>query len=169
MKLLYFLDFIHFKERGRSVTGEQYFAWDFGPVPRDLWLELKNGPQSDFRKAVKEIKRKIILQDEETDSFIYTASKKDFNEKLFSKRELKILDNISEIFKDALAKDMVETTHVDNTPWYQVWKVEGREYQEIDYMLAFKSQKLAGISAEQAKNKSEEFSYVYEMLGVRLR
>ncbi|EQD73859.1 hypothetical protein B1A_04740, partial [mine drainage metagenome] len=32
-KLLYFLDFEHHKETGRSVTGMDYFAWKMGPVP----------------------------------------------------------------------------------------------------------------------------------------
>jgi len=32
-KLLYLLDFEHFRQTGRSVTGQEYRAWKMGPVP----------------------------------------------------------------------------------------------------------------------------------------
>jgi len=33
MKLLYFRDFKHFRQTGKSVTGLDYYAWEMGPVP----------------------------------------------------------------------------------------------------------------------------------------
>src|SRR5471030_2891987 len=39
-KLLYFLDFEHFYQTGRSVTGMEYFAWRMGPVPVALYDEI---------------------------------------------------------------------------------------------------------------------------------
>ena len=41
-KLLYLLDFAHFRETGRSVTGLDYHAWKMGPVPFDLMQEWDN-------------------------------------------------------------------------------------------------------------------------------
>ena len=38
-KLLYLLDFEHFRQTGKSVTGYDYQAWKFGPVPVDLMEE----------------------------------------------------------------------------------------------------------------------------------
>lgn len=35
-KLLYFADFGHFRERGQSISGEQYMAIQNGPVPRHM-------------------------------------------------------------------------------------------------------------------------------------
>ncbi len=34
LKLLYSLDFCHFKQTGMSVTGIDYFAWEMGLVKR---------------------------------------------------------------------------------------------------------------------------------------
>lgn len=52
-KLLFFLDFIHFKQTGRSVTNLDYYAWDFGPVPKDLWTKIKNKDlPEDFQNAI---------------------------------------------------------------------------------------------------------------------
>jgi uncharacterized phage-associated protein len=38
-KLLYLLDFHHFRDSGRSVTGLDYHAWKNGPVPFALVQE----------------------------------------------------------------------------------------------------------------------------------
>ena len=43
-KLLYLLDFEHFRQTGRSVTGLDYRAWKFGPVP--VALEKHTGHAS---------------------------------------------------------------------------------------------------------------------------
>ena len=40
MKLLYYLDFWHFKETGRPVTNQIYKAWKMGPVPQQIYKEL---------------------------------------------------------------------------------------------------------------------------------
>ena len=50
-KLLYFLDFLHFKQTAMPVTGLRYYAWEMGPVPRDLFFELNN-PGEDLAKCV---------------------------------------------------------------------------------------------------------------------
>ena len=39
-KILYFLDFMHFKDTGRSVTELNYSAWKMGPVPVQLLVNL---------------------------------------------------------------------------------------------------------------------------------
>jgi uncharacterized phage-associated protein len=41
-KLLYYADFRHFKETGRSITGLKYFAWQWGPVPKELYAEMEH-------------------------------------------------------------------------------------------------------------------------------
>jgi uncharacterized phage-associated protein len=38
-KLLYLLDFEHFRQTGRSVTSLDYRAWELGPVPIRLMQE----------------------------------------------------------------------------------------------------------------------------------
>jgi uncharacterized phage-associated protein len=53
MKLLYFLDFKYFKQTGKSVTGQDYFAWQMGPVPRDLFEELSDDMRPDLTSAIQ--------------------------------------------------------------------------------------------------------------------
>ena len=40
-KLLYAADFIHFRQTGRSITGNRYFAFQRGPVARPFWGDYK--------------------------------------------------------------------------------------------------------------------------------
>ncbi len=50
-KLLYFLDFEHYKKTGRSVTGLRYCAWGKGPVPVSLYEEME-WPKRDMSAKV---------------------------------------------------------------------------------------------------------------------
>jgi uncharacterized phage-associated protein len=132
-KLLYFLDFIHFRQTGKSVTGLDYYAWDFGPVPRDLWQEL-----SDPETMPDDLKRVIAIQPIPTQrggELQKIAPRKEFDPKFFSPREIKILSTVAEIFAEANAEDMVEASHLKNQPWDKTVKGKGKgEY--IDYLLA---------------------------------
>ena len=56
-KLVYYLDLVHLRQTGRTVTGLRYEAWPRGPVAPTLWRELKNpnsGIRQDFDVAESE-------------------------------------------------------------------------------------------------------------------
>jgi len=128
MKLLYFLDFTHFKQTGKSVTGLDYYAWKKGPVPSRLWREIINIDKHD------DLKRTISLSGDK-EEFQEIKAKEKFNPEYFSKRELKLLKDIALIFKDARAEDMVKVAHLPNDPWDRTIKNMGKDAM-IDYMLA---------------------------------
>ena len=155
-KLLYFLDFIHFRETGKSVTGLSYYAWDKGPVPQDLFHELKQ-PDKDLNETV------ILLKnsDDEDDKLCRVIAKKPFDPKFFSKREMKIMKDLSFIFKAALAKDMVEVTHLIGTPWDKTIKEKGPG-KRIDYALAVDGSK-GSLSWEEIKERISEVKEVTQI------
>ncbi|HBE40304.1 MAG TPA: hypothetical protein DDW27_03725 [Bacteroidales bacterium] len=127
-KLLYYLDFMHFRETGRSVTNLDYFAWNFGPVPKKLFEEMEN-PPSDLKESI------IIPPKISEKIFVEMKPKKRFYDKYFTKRELRILEKVAFIFRDAEAEHMVEASHLPNHPWDKTIKMNG-EYEKIDYTLA---------------------------------
>jgi uncharacterized phage-associated protein len=134
MKLLYYLDFWHFKETGRSVTGHAYKTWKRGPVPTKVWGELK------YQRDSEDIKEYLFIDDEEFDEVegkkkTVIKPKKEFNEKIFTKRELNLLKKAADIFYEATADQMKDSTHLRNAPWYKTMKSKG-DNQIIDYMLA---------------------------------
>lgn len=143
VKLLYYLDFMHFRETARSVTGLTYGAWQFGPYPTEFARELDN-PPADLRAA-------ITIQKAANGSFLGVKPRKRFNSEVFSPREKRLLEKIAFIFKDARADDMVEASHLPNHPWDRTIKAKG-EKAEIDYMLAIDSQ-AGSISLEEAEER----------------
>lgn len=131
-KLLYFLDFTHFRDTGRPVTGLDYFAWKMGPVPKALFEELGE-PGEDWRgncafKLVKTAKGDMLT----------VNSLSEFRSDNFSKRELRLLRELAEQFFDSDAEQMVEETHLENLPWHQIFEVERRRQALIPYPMSLK-------------------------------
>jgi len=129
-KLLYFLDFEHFKITGRSVTGLQYSAWKMGPVPTMLHEELES-PSPDLAEAVS-------ISSESNGGYPKLLIKpiQEFNSNIFTKRELKILDQLSEEYKNSNADEMIEATHLENAPWDRVFNKEDNKQGAIPYEYA---------------------------------
>lgn len=131
LKLLYFLDFIHFKEIGRPVTGLVYKAWRRGPVPSSLYGEIKYEQQPDFKSKVQ--LKKVIINDKPALNFV-AVGKPDLS--IFTRREKRILKELTKKYFKSNAEDMVEETHFKHLPWHQVYKVERRSGEVIPYNLA---------------------------------
>lgn len=133
-KLLYFLDFEHYKETGRSVTGMDYFAWKMGPVPVEFFEEVDH-PDADMAEKI-DFSYKQISQG----NMLLVNPLAKFDPTHFSKREMGILRNLATEFRDALAEDMVEATHLENQPWHKVYEVDGQHQSQIPYDLAIRKQ-----------------------------
>ncbi len=165
---MYYLDFWHFSETGESVTGLDYSAWEFGPVPATLYEELSdNQMKPDLTEAVK-----IISNNQ----FQKIVPKTAFDLKYFSKREKRLLnkaveifktakadDMAVEIFKTAKADDMVESTHIPNNPWHETLTKKGK-FQHIDYLLAINGDSRS-ISRDEALNRTREREEMYRNFG----
>ena len=130
-KLLSFSDFLHFKKTGKSISGLEYFAWDMGPVPKQLFEEFKNPPK-DLSECFY-IPTKGELEQDQWDFTI--KGKKRFYDGCFTPRELSILKRMAFIYKEAKSKDMVEASHLKNQPWHTTYHKNGR-FKKIDYFLA---------------------------------
>ncbi|MBW1789550.1 MAG: SocA family protein [Deltaproteobacteria bacterium] len=155
LKMLYFLDFSHFKQTGKSVTGLDYFAWEMGPVPRDLFEELTGNMRPDMSASIHDLPA--------GEGFQQVRPKKKFDSRYFSKREIELLGNLSFIFQDAKADTMVESSHLKNEPWDRTLKEKG-EFRKIDYMLAIDSD-IVSLPYEEANERVQERSEMYKIFG----
>jgi uncharacterized phage-associated protein len=155
LKLLYFLDFIHFKQTGKSITRQDYFAWKMGPVPKDLFEELSGNMKPDLKTSIQELPTGKEFQQ--------INPIKPFNADYFSKKEIELLETISFIFEDAKADLMIEATHLKNKPWDRTLKEKG-ECQKIDYMLAVDSD-MASLPFNEVKERMKEISEMHELFG----
>ena len=126
-KLLYFLDFLHFEKTGRSVTGFEYYAWDMGPVPKVLHQAIQNNDE--------ELLEHFEIEHHFTGEYesISLKSRRPFERKYFSRRELKLLEEIATNFYMQTGKEMEDFTHREGTPWHRVYKVEENRNGEIPY------------------------------------
>ena len=150
-KLLYFLDFEHFRQTGKSVTNLDYFAYDFGPVPREFYQEVgDNEIPEDFAEFM------TILPFESEESGkkggIFRAKAKP-NLTVFSPREQEILEMLVFMFKDVDAKGISDISHFKNHPWDKTIKQHGK-LAKIEYSLALDGEAL--VSADHAQDTTNE-------------
>lgn len=118
-KLLYYLDFISFRDREKSVTGDVYVHKQYGPVPQDVDEILTELQVEGFL----EIER-VTYKDGET--FHYENKKEpDFSN--FDNYEIKLLENICAEFSLWSTPKIVNQTHLE-APWFY-----SKPFQEVDY------------------------------------
>lgn len=161
MKLLYYLDFWHFKETGRSVTNQKYLAWKLGPVPQPIYKELS---PDNLPNDIKEFLfvEEEILDDVSGKKRLNIKAKKEFNEKVFTKREIEILKKVSEVFYDAPGELIKDATHLKNSPWDKTVKEKG-ENAVIDFMLALDDEENS-LTEEMVKDKQSLYKENRELL-----
>lgn len=126
-KLLFYADFLMFKQSCFSISGVRYRAIDMGPVPNNF--------QSIFE---------YLANNEYIDIFYtqfpqgYTGEQfkarkeRPFNQELFSETEMTVLNKVAEVFKSSTTNDIIETSHLENA-----WKENEKEKNVISYKFAF--------------------------------
>lgn len=135
-KLLYFWDFRYFSKHGKSITGFDYSTYKFGPVPEELYKKIVEGKlPKEFTEHFEMISDFTEDVDDGYKAFKMKLKKKDIDFSCLTRYEKEALDEVVEIFRDCSASDMVESTHLPNTPWSKT-KAEKGMNQIIDYFLA---------------------------------
>lgn len=136
-KLLYFLDFMYFKEHNLSITLYDYYAYDFGPVPEELYRSIKKNILPDFLKnEVGFILDKDLESDDLFPKYRIILKNKKIDLEWFSPYEKEMLERVVEIFRDADARTMTEVSHLKNQPWDRTYNVQKKEHGIINYNLA---------------------------------
>ena len=144
LKLLYYLDFEHYKAVGRNVTGLQYQAWDLGPVAKSLWQELKS-PAPDMLEQLSFEYESVSFPDNPDAEMMTIRPLRPFDASHFSRRELEILERLAKRYRYHTAKQMKDETHREGGPWHQVYEIEGHRNGEIPYSYV-----LSGVEDREA-------------------
>lgn len=127
-KLLFYSDFLYFKRFGQSITGYKYQAIQMGPVPfrYDAIFDLLT-----YENIID-----FILEDVKDSIVDKPRALKDFNEKIFSENELKVLNEIGKRFEDVSTDELVELSHKEKG-WIAENKRKGIiSYQKYGYELS---------------------------------
>lgn len=102
-KLLYYIDFLSYRETGMSITGLTYRAIDYGPVPEG-WERV----YSSFIEISQEIKQ--------INNYIghLLTTNTDANTEVFCKQELDIIDKVCHTLGNLSSKQLTETSHQED-------------------------------------------------------
>lgn len=106
-KLLFYADFLSFKELGASISGTRYVRGHYGPIPdhfQQLFAALLESGQlqarEDFNFEGKPLEKLF--------------SPLEFRRSAFSGREYQILDFVYQFFKEKSAKEVVDFSHEES-------------------------------------------------------
>lgn len=126
-KLLFYADFLMFKQSCFSISGVRYKAIDMGPVPNNF--------QSIFEFLANEGEIDICYtqfhQGYKGEKFI-AKNNRAFNSTIFSETELKVLEKVSTVFKSTSTTEIIELSHLE-----EAWKRNKKEKSIISYEYAF--------------------------------
>lgn len=126
-KLLFYSDFLQYKNFGSSISGCRYAAIARGPVP-DNFRSLFEKMEKDSFVKIKYIEypdgkvgEQFLLGDEKLSDW-----------QSFSEDELKTLQNVCRFFKGKTTKEVVEISHKETA-----WLKNQEDNALIDYTYAF--------------------------------
>lgn len=132
-KLFYYLDFISFRDRKESVTGEKYIRLPMGPFASNLQ-----------DKIIKEAKKKNLIKQSEEESSRFgkrnryeALTKVDMS--IFDDYEVKLLNKICSTFKDWTTDQMIAQTHSE-APWVFSEPNKTLNYKDADDIEFFNTE-----------------------------
>ena len=106
-KLLWYCDFLHFKETSVSITGAQYVRLPLGPVPDHYELIFANMIHEGL---LSESEIPYQTKDGEVLGEEYTALVEP-DESLFSEKEIQVMNSIADTFRDYTSTGIKDKSH----------------------------------------------------------
>lgn len=99
-KVLFYIDFLSYREQGRAISGLSYMAMDFGPVPQ-RWDRVYSG----FDEVIPQSK---LVKDQEC-TVLTATSNADIS--LFSDKEIELINQVCAKLKRLNANKISEMSH----------------------------------------------------------
>ena len=125
-KLLFYADFLMFKQSCFSISGMRYKAIDIGPVPNNfqsLFEYLSNKGEIDIYTTE--------FSNGYTGEQFKARKDRPFKADLFSANELEILEKVAKVFKETSTNDIIELSHLE-----EAWKKNESKKSVISYEYA---------------------------------
>ena len=115
LKLLYFMEELSVKKFYTPFLGLQFEVWQAGPVAKDVFIDLSETPiiLDGF------IKKEVI------NNATYIKAIKSFCDDEFSDNDIKVMDEILNMYANKTAAELVQITHEKDTLWYNVANKNG--------------------------------------------
>ena len=121
-KLLYYLDFISYRDNGKPVTGALYYKQEYGPLAQDL-TEMIGALVVENKLEVN----RVIVEgsDRQKDQFRALAEP---NEKVFNEYEQGLLRKLVTAYGDLPTEAIVAKSHLE-APWVRAINGAALDYK----------------------------------------
>jgi putative zinc finger/helix-turn-helix YgiT family protein len=129
-KLLFYADFLMFKQSCFSISGLRYKAIEMGPVPNNF--------QSIFEYLANKEEIEIYTTEfpnGHTGEQFRSRKGRNFNPDFFTENEVKTLEKVVSVFRDTSTNDIIQLSHLE-----QAWKKNAKQKGVISYEYAFELQ-----------------------------
>lgn len=126
-KLLFYADFLMFKQSCFSISGMRYKAIDMGPVPinfQSIFEYLANKGEIDI--FTTEFPQGYIGEQ------FKAKNDRPFKSEFFSENELNVLEKVATVFKPTSTHEIIEISHLE-----EAWKKNEKNKNVISYKYAF--------------------------------
>ena len=120
-KLLFYVDFMSYRELGMAITGLTYRAIDFGPVP-ERWDRV----YSEF----PEVTQALCRVGDCVGSVLTTSAQAD--ESLFSEKERQVMDAVCSRLGSDTSSEIVSLSHSESA-----WRNHYEQHERIPFIEAF--------------------------------
>lgn len=152
-KLLYYLDFISYRDNGKPVTGALYYKQEYGPLAQDLTEVI-----GDLVAKNKLEVNRVIVEDSDRQKDQFRALVEP-NEKVFDAYEQGLLRKLVSTYGDLPTEAIVAKSHLE-APW-----VRAKNGAALDYKFA---SDIEDFDSEIAKEALEEDTKVAEAIKAEL-
>jgi len=127
IKLLYIVDEISIKETGVPFTWLDYKAWEMGPVPEEIYCELRYKQRcldehcniSIFKYVDVQIEPNPVSPDRDAYKLLKS---KDFSDDEFTEYEIDLLNRVISKYGGKSAIELIDILHSEGTLWDKVVK-----------------------------------------------
>ena len=143
-KLLYYLDFISYRDKGKQVTGTLYYKQEHGPLSKDLTEMI--GDLVEEKKL--EVDRIAVHNNEKQKDQFRTL--RDPDETVFDEYEQTLLKKLINKYADVSTEVMVAKSHLE-APW-----VKAQNGAVLDYNFAFDIEDFDSEIEEEAKQEDKK-------------
>ena len=110
LKLLYILEEFSITRSGIPFFNLTFKVWQYGPVSEEVFVDLSSSQPSKLKGFIRAI--------EGPNSNALFEPLSDFNDDEFSEFDIRLMDEVIDLFGNQTAKDLIKYTHREQGLWY---------------------------------------------------
>ena len=126
LKLIYLIEETSIRKYGLPIFNLRFFLWKFGPVSKDLFIELSSEPDL--------LRNYIVAKRNDDDCKNYFTALQPFCDDEFSDNEMAVIDLVIDKFKGFSAEELVKFTHRTHSLWHTT-AVEAGVLEKLENQL----------------------------------